>query len=131
MLIIRVSVSSPVDAKSLHTENVLIDGRHVLWSMIMRVYIWIAAYLLAINIVGFFSMYLDKRKARKRMWRIPEATLFLIALIGGSIGSIAGMYLFRHKTRHWYFVYGMPVILLLQIGAVVALLMSPIEIGTI
>ena len=97
----------------------------------MRVYIWIAAYLLAINIVGFFSMYLDKRKARKRMWRIPEATLFLIALIGGSIGSIAGMYLFRHKTRHWYFVYGMPVILLLQIGAVVALLMSPIEIGTI
>lgn len=97
----------------------------------MSVYLWIAAYLLVINVVGFFSMYLDKRKARKRLWRIPEATLFLIALIGGSIGSIAGMYVFRHKTRHWYFVYGMPVILLLQIAAVVALLMSPIEIGTI
>lgn len=97
----------------------------------MRVYIWIVVYLLVINIVGFFSMYLDKKKARKRMWRIPEATLFLIALIGGSIGSIAGMYLFRHKTRHWYFVYGMPVILLIQIGAFIALLMSPIEIGTI
>lgn len=97
----------------------------------MRVYIWIAAYVLAINIVGFLSMYLDKRKARKRMWRIPEATLFLIALIGGSIGSIIGMHLFRHKTRHWYFVYGMPVILILQIAAVIALLASPIEIGTI
>lgn len=97
----------------------------------MRVYAWIAAYLLTINIVGFFSMYLDKRKARKKVWRIPEATLFLIALIGGSIGSIVGMHTFRHKTRHWYFVYGMPVILLLQIAAVIALLMSPIEIGTI
>lgn len=97
----------------------------------MRVYFWIAAYVLAINIVGFLSMYLDKRKARKRMWRIPEATLFLIALIGGSIGSIIGMHLFHHKTRHWYFVYGMPIILLIQIGAVIALLASPIEIGTI
>ncbi|MDE5819231.1 MAG: DUF1294 domain-containing protein [Lachnospiraceae bacterium] len=97
----------------------------------MRVYIWIVAYVLVINVVGFFSMYIDKRKARKKLWRIPEATLFLIALIGGSIGSIVGMHLFRHKTRHWYFVYGMPVILLLQIGAVVALILSPIEIGTI
>ena len=97
----------------------------------MRVYIWIVAYVRVINVVGFFSMYIDKRKARKKLWRIPEATLFLIALIGGSIGSIVGMHLFRHKTRHWYFVYGMPVILLLQIGAVVALILSPIEIGTI
>lgn len=97
----------------------------------MRVYIWIAAYVLVMNVIGFLSMYLDKRKARKKLWRIPEATLFLIALIGGSIGSIVGMYLFRHKTRHWYFVYGLPAILLLQIGAVIALLLSPIEIGTI
>ncbi|MCM1104325.1 MAG: DUF1294 domain-containing protein [Clostridium sp.] len=97
----------------------------------MSVYLWIAAYVLMINVVGFFSMYLDKRKARKRLWRIPEATLFLIALIGGSIGSIVGMYTFRHKTRHWYFVYGLPVILFLQIAAVVVLLASPIEIGTI
>lgn len=97
----------------------------------MRVYLWIAAYLLIINVIGFFSMYLDKRKARKKLWRIPEATLFLIAIIGGSIGSIIGMHLFRHKTRHWYFVYGMPVILVLQIAAVIALIASPIEIGTI
>ncbi len=96
----------------------------------MRVYLWIA-YVLAINVIGFFSMYLDKRKARKKLWRIPEATLFLIAIIGGSIGSIIGMHLFRHKTRHWYFVYGMPVILVLQIAAVIALIVSPIEIGTI
>ncbi len=97
----------------------------------MRVYLWIAAYVLAINVIGFFGMYLDKRKARKKLWRIPEATLFLIAIIGGSIGSIIGMHLFRHKTRHWYFVYGMPVILVLQIAAVIALIVSPIEIGTI
>ena len=97
----------------------------------MRVYLWIAAYVLAINVIGFFSMYLAKRKARKKLWRIPEATLFLIAIIGGSIGSIIGMHLFRHKTRHWYFVYGMPVILVLQIAAVIALIVSPIEIGTI
>jgi uncharacterized membrane protein YsdA (DUF1294 family) len=87
--------------------------------------------VLAINVIGFFGMYLDKRKARKKLWRIPEATLFLIAIIGGSIGSIIGMHLFRHKTRHWYFVYGMPVILVLQIAAVIALIVSPIEIGTI
>ncbi len=97
----------------------------------MRVYLWIAAYVLTINVIGFFGMYLDKRKARKKLWRIPEATLFLIAIIGGSIGSIIGMHLFRHKTRHWYFVYGMPVILVLQIAAVIALIVSPIEIGTI
>ncbi len=97
----------------------------------MRVYLFIGVYLLTVNLVGLFCMYLDKRKAKKRLWRIPEAVLFLIAVIGGSIGSIAGMYLFRHKTRHWYFVYGMPAILLLQIGAVIALLASPIEISTI
>ena len=61
-------------------------------------------------------MGIDKRKAIKRAFRIPEATLFLIAILGGSIGSILGMYTFRHKTRHWYFVVGMPAILILQIG---------------
>lgn len=97
----------------------------------MRVYLFIAAYLLTVNLVGLFSMYLDKRKAKKRLWRIPETTLFLIAIIGGSIGSIIGMYLFRHKTRHRSFTYGLPLILLLQIGAFVALWLSPIEFGTI
>lgn len=71
-------------------------------------------YVIIINIAGFSLMGIDKAKARRKSWRIPEARLFLIALLGGSIGSIAGMYVFRHKTRHWYFVWGMPAILLLQ-----------------
>lgn len=61
-------------------------------------------------------MGIDKAKARRRAFRIPEARLFGIALLGGSLGSIAGMYFFRHKTRHWYFVLGMPAILILQIA---------------
>ena len=87
----------------------------------------ILVYLTVINFISFAAMGVDKSKARKRSWRIPESTLFVLALIGGSIGSIAGMHLFRHKTRHWYFLYGMPAILLLQILIVVALATSPIE----
>lgn len=94
----------------------------------MSVYLWLAAYMLAINVVGFFSMYLDKRKARKKLWRIPEATLFLIAIIGGSIGSLIGMHVFRHKTRHWYFVFGIPFILFLQVAAVIVLLHRPLRL---
>ena len=59
-------------------------------------------------------MLIDKQKAKKNRWRIPEKTLFGIALIGGSVGCIAGMYTVRHKTKHKYFVIGMPVILLAQ-----------------
>ena len=73
-------------------------------------------YLCAINALGLFAMWLDKRKARRHEWRIPEKTLFLVSLIGGSVGTLAGMYLFHHKTRHWYFVIGMPLILVVQIG---------------
>ena len=82
----------------------------------MNVVTLIIAYVIIINLIGFFLMGIDKRKAIKRAFRIPEATLFLIAILGGSIGSILGMYTFRHKTRHWYFVYGMPFILILQIA---------------
>lgn len=71
-------------------------------------------YVIIINIIGFALMGIDKSRARRKAWRIPEARLFLTALLGGSIGSIAGMYVFRHKTRHWYFVFGMPAILFLQ-----------------
>lgn len=78
----------------------------------------ILIYLLIVNALGFLLMLVDKRKAQKNLWRIPEATLFLMAAIGGSIGSIAGMYKFRHKTRHWYFVIGMPAILIAQIALV-------------
>lgn len=76
-------------------------------------------YLLVINIAGFLSMMFDKIRAKKNTWRIRERTLFLLAILGGSIGSLAGMYLFRHKTKHWYFVLGMPLILILQIILVI------------
>lgn len=88
-------------------------------------------YFVIINIVGFSIMGIDKRKAIKRTFRIPEATLFIVALIGGSIGSILGMQVFRHKTRHWYFVFGMPAILAIQIVLLVLLLTGPIEFFTL
>lgn len=87
----------------------------------------IAGYLLMMNLVGFAVMGIDKKRAVKRLWRIPESTLFIIALIGGSLGSIIGMYFFHHKTRHWHFVYGMPLILLVQIAAVLTLMYSPLQ----
>jgi uncharacterized membrane protein YsdA (DUF1294 family) len=74
------------------------------------------------NIAGLFAMGIDKSKAKKRAWRIPERTLFLISLLGGSVGTWLGMYLFRHKTKHWYFVVGMPAILILQLGLAVLFL---------
>ncbi len=78
-------------------------------------------YLLLVNLFSFSLMGIDKSKARHRKWRIPEKTLFLSALLGGSIGSILGMQLFRHKTKHWYFVIGMPLILVVQLCLVVFL----------
>lgn len=72
-------------------------------------------YIICCNLLGLIVMYEDKRRAVHHVWRIPEKTLFLVSLAGGSIGTWAGMYLFRHKTKHWYFVLGMPLILILQI----------------
>ena len=80
----------------------------------------IAIYLVIINLIAFALMGVDKKKAQTKAWRIPEKTLFLPAILGGSIGAIIGMQVFRHKTKHWYFKYGMPAILILQIVAVVA-----------
>lgn len=85
----------------------------------------IILYLLIINLAGFLSMGIDKRKAIKHKWRISEFTLFLFAILGGSIGSIIGMHLFHHKTRHWYFKWGMPLILILQIALIVAVTHIP------
>lgn len=73
-------------------------------------------YLAIANLVSFALMGIDKSKAKKHAWRIPEATLFLSAILGGSIGAILGMQTFRHKTKHWYFQFGMPAILVLQIA---------------
>lgn len=84
----------------------------------MDVIFTLIIYLVVVNVLGFALMGIDKWKAKKQAFRIPEATLFTIAIIGGSIGCILGMFTFHHKTRHWYFLYGMPVILLIQIGLI-------------
>lgn len=75
----------------------------------------VVLYLILINLLAFALMGIDKSRARRHKWRIPEKTLFLSALLGGSVGAIAGMQVFRHKTKHWYFVAGMPAILIAQI----------------
>lgn len=72
-------------------------------------------YLIIINAASFLLMLVDKRKAKRGMWRIPEATLMAIAAMGGSVGSLAGMYCFRHKTRHIKFTLGIPLVLIIQI----------------
>ena len=74
-------------------------------------------YLLTINALGLLIMLADKRKAQKNLWRIPESTLLTLALLGGSVGCLAGMYLFHHKTRKPKFQFGIPAILLLQLLA--------------
>ena len=75
-------------------------------------------YLIFMNLIGFGLMGVDKQRARRRDWRIPEKVLFGAALLGGSVGAWAGMYLFHHKTRYWYFVVGMPLILAVQAALV-------------
>ena len=72
-------------------------------------------YLLIINFIGFFAMFLDKQKAKGGKCRIPEKTLFLFVLIGGSLGTTIGMHAFHHKTKHWYFKFGMPLIFIIQL----------------
>mgnify|MGYP001078449341 CR=1 FL=1 len=103
----------------------------------MDVLLILAIYLLIVNLAGFAAMGIDKNRARRKAWRIPESTLFLLAIIGGSIGyalkeaigSIAGMYTFHHKTLHPQFVWGMPAILILQIAAVLYILFGPVSIS--
>ncbi|KAB1439346.1 DUF1294 domain-containing protein [Candidatus Galacturonibacter soehngenii] len=73
-------------------------------------------YFCLINIVGLSFMRIDKQKARRHQWRISEKTFFIIAIVGGSLGSLCGMYLFRHKTKHKAFVLGIPLILILHIA---------------
>lgn len=75
----------------------------------------ILVYFIMINITGFFTMYIDKKRAINNQWRIKEITLIWISITGGSIGSLIGMYTFRHKTKHKKFTIGVPFIILLQI----------------
>lgn len=86
-----------------------------------EIFTWqnIVIYFIVINLFGFFIMWLDKRKAKKGAWRIPEKTLFIITGLGGGIGTTAGMYVFRHKTQKVQFVVGFPLITILEIITVI------------
>ena len=81
------------------------DGRKIL-----------VIYLISINIIAFLTFGWDKLQARKNRWRVSEKTLFLSVLLGGGLGAIAGMKVWHHKTRKWYFKFGIPVIVILQVG---------------
>ena len=84
--------------------------------------IWLLiSYLIVINAAGLLVMAIDKKRSATGAWRIPEKAFFLISIAGGSVGTLCGMYLFHHKTRHWYFVVFIPVILILQIILVLVL----------
>lgn len=83
------------------------------------------AYAVIVNIVGFASMGIDKKKARNHKWRVPETMLFFYAIIGGSLGSLIGMHLFHHKTKHWYFVIGIPLILVIQLVIIGLFIFNP------
>ncbi len=83
------------------------------------IYTIITAYLLIINALGLILMLVDKGKARRGAWRIPESTLMGVAALGGSVGALAGMYLFRHKTKHPKFFIGIPAILIAQVALAV------------
>ena len=81
-------------------------------------------YLLLINAAAFILMLVDKIKAKKNLWRIRESTLLLSAALGGSIGALAGMYIFRHKTKHLKFTIGVPAILIAQIALAVFIMVK-------
>lgn len=81
-------------------------------------------YLLVINLTAFALMGADKRRARRGAWRISEKALFLPAVLGGALGGVLGMRAFRHKTKHWYFRFGFPLLLLLQLGGLIWLSVS-------
>ena len=80
-------------------------------------------YVLSINAITFLAMFVDKKKAKWGKWRIKEATLFTLVLLGGGIGGILGMYLFRHKTKKARFVFGFPAILILEIITLIAIVL--------
>ena len=84
----------------------------------------IVIYLILINIIALLAMYIDKRKAKKGKRRIPEKTLFILVGLGGGIGGILAMYLFRHKTKKTRFVIGFPAILIFEVLVVIAILVA-------
>jgi len=85
---------------------------------VIRVLAWVfGIYLVWINGLAFLCMGADKRRARRGAWRIPERLLFMLVTLGGGVGGILGMVAFRHKTRHWYFVWGFPLIVAAEAAA--------------
>lgn len=86
---------------------------------------WIIGYLILINLLGFIIMGIDKSRAQNHDWRVAESTFFIIAVIGGSLGCTLGMHIFRHKTRHWYFRYGLPTIFFIQLALTLYLALAP------
>ena len=78
--------------------------------------IMLIIYIAIINLYGFLIMYLDKKRSIKGQWRIPESRFFVAAILLGSLGTLLGMKLFHHKTKHWYFKYGIPAIMVVQIA---------------
>lgn len=90
----------------------------------MEVILIILGYFFIMNVVGFVIMGMDKWRAKRREWRISEATLFAVCIFGGSIGSTLGMFIFRHKTKHWYFKYGFPAIMLIHFILVIMVIGS-------
>lgn len=84
----------------------------------------LATYLVIVNFVAFVLMFLDKKKAEKGKWRIPEKSLFLSVILGGGIGGVLGMQVFRHKTKHWYFSIGFPAILVVEYILMIFLLIK-------
>jgi len=85
---------------------------------------YLIVYLVIINLVGFLAMVIDKRRARKGEWRIKEGSLFMITLLGGGIGTIAGMYGFRHKTKKLKFTVGLPTIFIVEVILIIYALMK-------
>ena len=81
-------------------------------------------YLLGINLLTFFVYGIDKWKARRDKWRVPEATLLMLAALGGSVGALLGMFVFHHKTKHKKFLIGVPLILLAQLALAYQLLVK-------
>ena len=92
-------------------------------------WIWIAGAALAVlNLVSFGLMAYDKHCAKAGKWRVPEKTLFLATACFGGLGGVLGMFLCRHKTKHWYFKFGLPLIFLIQIVIIIVLFFLPLEI---
>ena len=85
-------------------------------------YLIAAAVLLVMNVAAYALMAIDKRRAKKGQWRIPEKTLFLATALFGGLGGTLGMFMLRHKTRHWYFRLGFPALLAVQVALIVAAL---------